>query len=99
MGSSVRQPAPIGTAAVKLQGTATDDGLPFGISLSTVWSGPVRFLHRFKQSHVRRLVHVAGTYVLRLTATDGDLSHTDDVTVVVNPINLAPVVNAGSNQT
>ncbi len=37
--------------------------------------------------------------MLRLTATDGDLSHSDDVTVVVNPINLAPVVNAGANQT
>ena len=94
---------PIGNAAVKLHGTATDDGLPYGSSLSTSWSavsgpGTVSFTNA-NSLDASAAFTVAGTYVLRLTGTDGDLSHTDDVSVVVNPINLAPVVNAGANQT
>jgi PKD repeat protein len=44
---------------------------------------------------------VAGSYVLRLTANDGALSASSTVTITVNaaPVNQAPVVNAGSNQT
>jgi hypothetical protein len=39
--------------------------------------------------------------VLRLTASDGDLSASADVTVIVNnsTTNLAPVVNAGPDLT
>jgi PKD repeat protein len=43
----------------------------------------------------------AGTYVLRLTASDSELSASDDVTVVVSPsgpTNQAPVVSAGVDQ-
>jgi len=40
---------------------------------------------------------VQGTYVLRLTVTDGDGdTSTDDISVIVNP-NLIPVVNAGTD--
>jgi hypothetical protein len=39
---------------------------------------------------------VAGSYVLRLTASDGTLSASDDVSVTVNsPTNQVPTVNAG----
>lgn len=94
---------PIGNTAIKLQGSATDDGLPAGSSLSTTWttvSGPgsVTFTDASNRTSGAAF-NVAGAYVLRLTVSDGQLSHTDDVTVVVNPINLAPVVNAGANQT
>ena len=42
---------------------------------------------------------IAGVYVVRLTASDGALAASDDVTVVVNPSpNLAPTVNAGPDQ-
>ena len=42
----------------------------------------------------------AGTYVLRLSAYDGALTGSDDVTVTVNaPANVAPLVNAGVDQT
>src|SRR5207245_2502597 len=42
----------------------------------------------------------SGSYVLRLSANDGQLTSTSDVTVVVNPPqNQAPVVNAGPSQT
>src|SRR6185503_3036527 len=41
----------------------------------------------------------AGTYVLQLRADDGELSATDTVTVLVDGVgNLAPVVEAGANQ-
>jgi RHS repeat-associated protein len=93
---------PIGNAAIKLQGTAADDGLPFGSSLSSTWttvSGPGAVTFSNATSPVSAAsFNVAGTYVLSLTATDGDLSHSDDVTVVVDPGNLAPVVSAGANQ-
>ncbi|HEX6401294.1 MAG TPA: hypothetical protein VF108_12615, partial [Actinomycetota bacterium] len=43
----------------------------------------------------------AGTYVLRLTASDGELTSFDEVTIVEQaaPGNQAPVVNAGPDQT
>src|SRR5206468_823225 len=41
----------------------------------------------------------AGTYVLRLTASDGELTSSDEVSITVNPANQAPVVNAGDDQT
>src|SRR5262249_44369576 len=42
---------------------------------------------------------VAGTYVLRLTATDTQLTSNDEVKIVVNASNQPPAVNAGSDQT
>jgi hypothetical protein len=45
---------------------------------------------------------VAGSYVLRLSASDSALSASATVTITVNPappVNQPPVVNAGSNQT
>ena len=45
---------------------------------------------------------VAGTYVLRLTADDGELSTGDEVTIIANPappVNQPPVVDAGPDQT
>ncbi|KAF0250304.1 MAG: hypothetical protein FD167_286 [bacterium] len=44
----------------------------------------------------------AGTYVLRLSASDTALTSTDEITIIVNPAqanNTAPVVNAGQDQT
>jgi hypothetical protein len=45
---------------------------------------------------------VDGTYVLRLTADDGELTAYDELTITVNPeppLNQAPVVGAGADQT
>ena len=39
-----------------------------------------------------------GTYVLRLSASDGELSASDEVTVVLEPANQAPQVSAGPDQ-
>ncbi len=43
----------------------------------------------------------AGSYVLQMSASDGELSTSDTVTVTVNPsgaVNQAPVVDAGEDQ-
>jgi hypothetical protein len=41
----------------------------------------------------------AGTYILRLTAGDGELTAWDEVEITVHPVNQPPVVNAGPDQT
>ena len=88
---------------ISLAGTATDDGLP-SATLTTTWSktsgiGTVTFGNASALSTTASF-SVAGTYVLRLTASDGPLSPSDELTVIVTGVtNLAPVVNAGVDQT
>ena len=75
------------TDTVSLDGTVTDDGLPAGAAVSTVWT--VTFTSE-------------GTYVLLLTADDTALQGSDTVQVVVEaaaPVNAAPVVDAGVDAT
>ena len=94
---------PVGNAAVKLVGVATDDGLPTGSTLSATWaavSGPGSILFANANSGTTGAsFNTPGTYLLRLTISDGVLTASDDVSVVVNPQNQPPVVNAGANQT
>jgi len=86
---------------VTLNGTATDDGLPSG-HLTVAWtqlSGSVR--GRLLQSvsvTTTATLSGAGLYVLRLTASDGDVSSSADVAITVQAANLAPVVVAGPDQ-
>lgn len=88
--------------AAALAGTATDDGLPSGASLTSTWtvvSGPGTIT--FADSHAATTTATfaaSGTYVLRLTASDTQLSASDEVTVTVDPRNVAPTVNAGADQ-
>jgi RHS repeat-associated protein len=86
-----------------LAGTATDDGLPDGSSLTKSWtlaSGPgeVTFADATQLATTATFTQ-PGTYVLRLTATDGRFSISDDLTVTVDPANAAPTVDAGADQT
>ncbi|MGC2237821.1 MAG: PKD domain-containing protein [Pyrinomonadaceae bacterium] len=90
-------------APANLNGAATDDGLPAGSSLSVSWekvsgAGNVTFANPNSAS-TSASFSAAGTYVLRLSATDGDLSASDELTVTVNPANQPPAVEAGDNQT
>ena len=76
-------------AAASLDGTVSDDGLPTGSSVTTAWSevsgpGTVSF-GTPDAADTTATFSEAGTYVLRLTATDGALDATDDVTVTVAP--------------
>ncbi len=93
-------------AGATLDGTVSDDGLPNPPSLTTTWtqvSGPgiVSFADA---SAVDTTVSFfdEGTYVLRLTADDGQLTASDEMAITVNPdqsTNLPPTVYAGINQT
>jgi fibro-slime domain-containing protein/RHS repeat-associated protein len=82
-----------------LNGTATDDGLPAGSTLAVTWSkvsgpGQVIFANA-NQAQTSATFSAPGTYVLRLTAFDTELTRFADVTITVKPTNHAPVVNAG----
>nr|WP_321349275.1 LamG-like jellyroll fold domain-containing protein [uncultured Methanoregula sp.] len=72
-----------------LSATVTDDGLPLGSTLSYTWSqlsGPVPVainnIHALSPSAT---FTTPGTYLLRLTASDGQLSGSDDVVFNVLP--------------
>jgi len=85
-------------AGVLLDATVNDDGQPLG-TLAFSWtqlSGPgtVEFGSPASEDTTASLP-AAGSYVLRLTASDGDLSGYDEVLVNVSPANQPPVVNAG----
>jgi len=92
------------TATTKLTGTITDDGLYCGFFVQS-WqkiSGPGNVGFSDPAFAVTNVSFDApGTYVLRLTADDFDLTAGSEVTVTVNAAatNLAPVVSAGANQT
>ena len=76
-----------------VSGSVTDDGLPSGASVTTTWSvvsgGSATF------SNVNNIATdvtfpTAGTYILRLTASDSLLIATSDITVTVN---TAPILS------
>lgn len=75
-------------STVSLHGTMTDDGLPVGGSVTTLWtkqSGPGTVVFGTDSAlNTTAVFSAAGTYILRLTATDsGPLSAFDEVSVVV----------------
>src|SRR5204862_7749986 len=66
----------------------TDDGLPFPATLSQSWSqvsGPAtaKFANSNLVTTTATNFTIPGVYVLRLTANDGHLSGSDDMTVYV----------------
>ena len=87
-----------------LNGTITDDGLPNPPgTLTAAWSkvsgpGVVAFGNQ-SAAATNAAFSVAGTYVLRLTGNDSQLSSSADVTIVVTAQNQAPIVSAGADQT
>ncbi|MEK7137577.1 MAG: hypothetical protein AAB853_04825, partial [Patescibacteria group bacterium] len=94
-------------AFATLEGTATDDGLPTPPdTLTTTWSkvsgpGTVTFGDA-AVTNTTATFSAAGTYVLRLDASDSVLTANDELTVTVNPsapVNQAPSVFAGADQT
>ncbi len=87
-----------------LNATVTDDGNPVNGRLSVAWSvasgpGEVTFDDpTLFQPTVR--FSAPGTYTLRMTATDSELTSSGQVTVRVNhPPNNPPLVNAGPDET
>src|ERR1051325_6447433 len=89
-------------ATATLSGNVTDDGLPAGAMLTIQWSkvsgpGAVTFANASSASTTASFSE-AGTYVLRLTATDTEFNATDDATITVYPANQPPVVDAGPDR-
>jgi RHS repeat-associated protein len=88
---------------LSLNGTAGDDGLPQGGTLKVKWSvsggpGPVSFGNA-AEAATTATFSVPGTYLLKLTASDGMLTASDTAQVEVVPRNRPPVVNAGPDAT
>ncbi|MEP7156894.1 MAG: hypothetical protein ABI905_14035 [Betaproteobacteria bacterium] len=81
-------------ATATLAGVATDDGLPEPPALTTGWSrvsGPFTVTFGNAASlNTTATFAGPGTFVLRLTASDGLLSSASDVTITVDP---GPAVN------
>ena len=75
------------TRTVALMGTASDDGLPDGSTLSTQWrvmSGPGEVVIASASAPETGVTFsYPGTYVLRLSASDGELTSESTVTIAV----------------
>ena len=76
-------------SSASLNGNVTDDGVPTGSALTLTWSrvsGPGSVSFDTPNAAVTAALFSApGTYVVRLSASDGELSSSDDVTVTVEP--------------
>jgi RHS repeat-associated protein/uncharacterized repeat protein (TIGR01451 family) len=88
---------------VSLTGSASDDGLPVGSVLAFSWSkvagpGTVTFANA-SSPNTSATFSDSGTYLLRLTASDSQLTGSAQMRVTVLPFNDPPVVNAGPDQT
>ncbi len=88
-----------------LDGTVTDDGLPFPPNILTatwsVLSGPATVVFADANAvDTTATFYDDGVYVLRLTADDSELTASDDITITVSPAppNTSPSVNAGADQ-
>jgi hypothetical protein len=94
-------------ASATLNGTVSDDGLPASPGVvTTAWSkvsgpGNVTLANAAARSTTASF-STPGTYVLRLTAGDGQFQVFDEVTITVQSapvVNQPPQVSAGADQT
>ena len=92
------------TNSVTLTGVITDDGLPGG-PITTQWSqvsGPgTASITQLTSTSVKVTFPVAGVYVIKLTASDGQLSSSATISITVTTAggNQPPSVSAGPSQT
>jgi hypothetical protein len=85
-------------SSATLQATVSDDGLPTGGGLTTTWStvsgpGTVSFSNPSALS-TTAIFSQAGTYTLRISATDTELTSTSDVIITVNEFS-PPKISTG----
>lgn len=84
-------PITLPTASISLDANVIDDNLPTG-TLTFNWSvasKPENSIVSFTdENSVKTIANFndSGTYILRLTASDGELSSTKDIPIIVNPI-------------
>ncbi|SKC82426.1 gliding motility-associated C-terminal domain-containing protein [Ohtaekwangia koreensis] len=87
------------TNTVTLPGSASDDGTITSY-LWTKVSGPAAILTNQTTTTLTVTNMLQGTYTFRLTATDNNsASASDEVVVIVQAANVAPVANAGTDKT
>ncbi len=101
VGAGLDQSLTLPTNTINLTGVVSDDGLPTGASVTSTWSvisgpGIVTFATVNAPSTTATFA-TAGTYVLRLTASDSVLTSSDDISVTVMPANEPPQVSAGAD--
>ncbi|MEE9345764.1 MAG: hypothetical protein V3U88_09190 [Methylococcales bacterium] len=102
---TINLPTSASDVNVTLNGSVSDDGLPTPPELLTTWSqesGPgIVIFGNANAVDTTATFDLAGTYVLRLTGDDSDLSTIDELTVTVNAagiaMNLAVRVSASSD--
>lgn len=86
---------------VQLSGDVADDGIPWPDALTFQWTlvepGLVQIDDPTNAVTKARFLEI-GTYKLRLTACDLLSTNSDEVTVLVLPVNLAPVISTGPRQ-
>jgi RHS repeat-associated protein len=95
-----------------LNGTVSDDGVPSGSPLTASWtkvSGPGTVIFgSASAAGTTVILSEAGSYVLRLTGNDSEVSSSDEVVITVNadptppppdPETVAPPVNPGVTTT
>jgi len=91
--ATIRLPAD----SVALDGTVSNDGLPSGAAVSTVWtvsSGPAGATFADANAIDTTVTFVSeGTYVLELTADDTALQGTDSVEVIVEAVPVVTIVS------
>ncbi|MDP0499536.1 MAG: Ig-like domain-containing protein [Verrucomicrobiota bacterium JB022] len=90
-------------AQVTLEGSVSDDGLPLPATLTAQWSlvsGPGNVSITQPNAIATQVsFDTEGTYVLALSASDGDLTGIDEVTIIVEPLpNQPPQIDAGPDQ-
>jgi len=88
--------------AATLNGSATDDGLPDASSLTVAWSqvsgpGTATFAEAYL-ANTTAIFSEPGVYMLKLSASDSEMSSASELTVTVQPENQAPTVSAGPDQ-
>lgn len=87
------------SSSTTLEGSVADDGGPYGALLSSQWSvvsgpGIVTFTDISSPGSLASF-SVPGTYVLRLTADDGEFSRSSEVTIEIQEFNNAPSLQGG----
>lgn len=90
------------SASAALSGTVSDDGLPSGSTLTTTWtkvSGPGAVTYTIPGAVTTGAsFSQTGTYIVRLSASDGLLTSSDDAQIVVTtPPATPPATSLGSD--
>jgi hypothetical protein len=81
------------TARVKITATAADDGTPVDSSLKVFWTriaspGPVEF-DDSTQLNIKADFYKNGSYIFKLTASDGELYNSDTIKININmPVSI-----------